>query len=341
MRLGPAGAACRSRPCRRLPRPPPPFRPPSASRPSGVKRFEEAGAQPSIAGSLARTLPLFRLRACNAYPETACAAGIWEIWYLPRFRRSTSNLCFGVANLDDEEWARSSSISSPRVGSFDILFVGGHEAICAVAIEPPPPILRPRSRLPHLSDACAHPSAARTRASRVASGRDGRAPHVQGRWVGWVDDAGRASGRLRPHPPRHRRLESHRLDDGLQWSADCRSLQIRHLHDPLVGAGCGSSTTCTARAAGDFAVGARPAAAALAPSAASSSAPPMRRRALYEVHVCVSTGMFRAHVKIFATRSRAQCAYFSPPHSRRSPRRSPPCSGRHRARGALTGRASL
>jgi hypothetical protein len=127
---------------------------------------------------------------------------------LPRYCCLSDRYLLGVANLGDEEWARSSSFSAPRVGSFDILFVGGHEAVCAVAIEPPPPFLRPRSRPPHLSDACAHPSAARSRASRMASGRDGRAPRVQGRWVGWVDDVGRASGRLRPHPPRQRRIGS-------------------------------------------------------------------------------------------------------------------------------------
>ena len=106
----------------------------------------------------------------------------------------------------------------------------------------------------------------------------------------------------------------------------------RRSRDPLLGSRCGSSTTCTARAAGDFAVGARPAGAALAPSATSSSTPPMRRRALYEVHVCELTGMFRAHVNIFATRSHAERASFPSPHSRRSPRHSPPCSARHRAR---------
>ena len=207
MRLGLAGAACRLRPCRRLPRPPPPFRPPSASRPSGVKPVEEAGAQPGIAGSLARTLPLFRGRACNAYHETACAPAIWEIQYLPSILRLPVHRSFGVANLDDEEWARSSSISAPRVGSFDILFVGGHEAVCAVAIEAPPPIPRPRSRPLDLSDACAHPSAADSRASTVADGRGERAPCARhGRTVR-VDDGGRASGAARP---RRRRAQAKR-----------------------------------------------------------------------------------------------------------------------------------
>ena len=115
-----------------------------------------------------------------------------------------------------------------------------------------------------------------------------------------------------------------------RWPAHSWQPRIVICATPFWGAGCGSSTTCTARAAGDFAVGARPAGAALAPSAASSSMPPTRRRALYEVHVCMLPGMFRAHVTNLATRSHAERAYFSPPHSRRSPRRSPPCSARHR-----------
>ena len=77
----------------------------------------------------------------------------------------------------------------------------------------------------------------------------------------------------------------------------------------------------------------RAASAALAPLAASSSASQTLVCALNVAHVCVLTGMFRAHVNNFATRSRAQRAYFSSPHSRRSPRRSPPCSARPRACG--------
>ena len=125
--------------------------------------------------------------------DTACAAAIWEIKYYAISCCLRVHRPMGDANLGDEEWAKASSFSAPRFGIFDILFVGGHEAVCAVATEPPPPIPRPPSRPLDLSDACAHPSAARSRASRVASGRDGRAPHVQGSWVGWVDDVGRAS----------------------------------------------------------------------------------------------------------------------------------------------------
>ena len=143
--------------------------------------------------------------------------------------RKVRDGAFGVANLDNEEWARSSSVSAPRVGSFDILFVGGHEAVRAVAVEPPPPIPRSRSRLPHLSDACAHPSAARTRASCVASGRDDRAPHVQGRWVGWVDDAGRASGRLLRCMRRRGPLESHHHRAWPRWPAHGWSPRIHCL----------------------------------------------------------------------------------------------------------------
>lgn len=151
--------------------------------------------------------------------DTACAAAIWEIKYYAISCCLRVHRPMGDANLGDEEWAKASSFSAPRFGIFDILFVGGHEAVCAVATEPPPPIPRPPSRPLDLSDACAHPSAARSRASRVASGRDGRAPHVQGSWVGWVDDVGRASGRLRPHPPRRGRLESHHHRAWPRWPA--------------------------------------------------------------------------------------------------------------------------
>ena len=124
---------------------------------------------------------------------------------------------------------RSSSFSSPPPRFFDILFVSGHEAVCAVAIEPPPPIPRPHCRPLDLSHTFPHPSACDSRASRVARGRDGGAPHVQGSWVGWVDDVGRASGRLRSHPPRRRRLESHWLEDGPQRPAHGWPSRIRRL----------------------------------------------------------------------------------------------------------------
>ena len=186
----------------------------------------------------------------------------------------TDRRCRRVANLDDEEWARASFFSAPRVGFFDILFVGGHEAVCAVTVEPPPPIPRPHSRPLHLSDACAHLSARRSHASCVATGRDSRAPCMQGHWMGWVDDAGRASGRLRPHPPRRHRLESPRLHDACGGRRRAAAAADRPVRSPAPLAGCGTSTTCTARAVGGLAAGARPAAAALAPSAAASSASP-------------------------------------------------------------------
>ena len=64
-------------------------------------------------------------------------------------------------------------------------------------------------------------------------------------------------------------------------------------------------------------------------------------RACSVVFVRVLTGMCRAHVDIFARPSRAGRTYLSPPHSRNSPRRSPPCSARHRARGRSPPRAPL
>ena len=180
----------------------------------------------------------------------------------------------GIPNLDDEEWARASFFSAPRVGFFDILFVGGHEAVCAVTVEPPPPIPRARSRPLHVSDACAHVSAGDSHASGVVCGRGCRALRVQGHWVGWVDDAGRASGRLRPHPPRRHRLESPRLHDACGGRRRAAAAADRPVRSPGPLAGCGTSTTCTARAVGGLAAGARPAVAALAPSAAASSASP-------------------------------------------------------------------
>ena len=162
----------------------------------------------------------------------------------------------------------------------------------------------------------------------------------------WVDDAGRACGRLRHCVRRRGPLESHWLDDGLQWAADCRPLQIGRLRRPTTSSSRRSSTSRTARAAGGLEAGARPAGAALAPSAASSSTPPMRCRALYEVHVCVLTGMFKAHINIFATRPRAQQSCLLPLHTRAGRGAhgplaalwsgSPPCSARRRACGHST-----
>ena len=63
------------------------------------------------------------------------------------------------ANLVDEKLGLGDFISPPRAGFFGNLFVGGQEAVCAVAIEPSPPIPRARMRSFDLSDACAHASA--------------------------------------------------------------------------------------------------------------------------------------------------------------------------------------
>ena len=65
----------------------------------------------------------------------------------------------GVANLGDEKLGQGDFFSPLRAGFFGILFVGGQEAVRAVAIEPPPPIPRARMRSFDLSDACAHASA--------------------------------------------------------------------------------------------------------------------------------------------------------------------------------------
>ena len=65
----------------------------------------------------------------------------------------------GVANPGDEKLGQGDFFSPLRAGFFGILFVGGQEAVRAVAIEPPPPIPRARMRSFDLSDACAHVSA--------------------------------------------------------------------------------------------------------------------------------------------------------------------------------------
>ena len=181
----------------------------------------------SFAGGHA--IPIMRPHVHQPYGRYNICKDIATLCRLP------DRYLLGVANLGDEEWARSSSFSAPRVGSFDTLFVGGHEAVCAVAIEAPPPTPRPRSRLPHLSDACAHPSAARSRASRVASGRDGRASRVQDVCGGRVDGARRARGRLRPRARRCGRLERPRLDDRPRGPAYGWPPRISHSCDPLLG----------------------------------------------------------------------------------------------------------
>ena len=135
------------------------------------------------------------------------------------------------------------------------------------------------------SAASTPPWCARVRALRPAAGCSAppeRAPRrplaafraAAAHWVSWVDDAGRASGRLRPHPPRRHRLESPRLHDACVGRRRAAAAADRPVRSPAPLAGCGTSTTCTARAVGGLAAGARPAVAALAPSAAASSASP-------------------------------------------------------------------
>ena len=63
------------------------------------------------------------------------------------------------ANLVDEKLGLGEFFSPLLTGLFGNLFVGGQEAVCAVAIEAPPPIPRPLSRPLDVSDACAHLSA--------------------------------------------------------------------------------------------------------------------------------------------------------------------------------------
>ena len=55
---------------------------------------------------------------------------------------------------------------------------------------------------------------------------------------------------------RQRECTAHWLDDAPRWPAHGWQPRIVIRATPFWGAGCGSSTTCTARAAGDFAVGA-------------------------------------------------------------------------------------
>ena len=156
--------------------------------------------------SLAQTLPFLRVCASITYHDITCEKAILGTNYLPRFRRYTIEVVADSANLVNEKLGQGDFFSPLRAGFFGNLFVGGQEAICAVAIEPPPPIPRPRMHSLDLSDACAHPSAGDSRASCVARGRRGRAPHVQDRSGVWVDHARRAPAGIQPRLRRRARL---------------------------------------------------------------------------------------------------------------------------------------
>ena len=78
---------------------------------------------------------------------------------MQRFRRYTIEVVADSANLVNEKLGQGDFFSPLSAGFFGNLFVGGQEAICAVAIEPPPPIPRPRMHSLDLSDACVHASA--------------------------------------------------------------------------------------------------------------------------------------------------------------------------------------
>ena len=91
--------------------------------------------------------------------DIACAAAIYFFTYLPSSRRYTVKMVTEPANLVDEKLGLGDFFSPPRTGFFGNLFVGGQEAVCAVAVEPSPPIPRARMRSFDLSDACAHASA--------------------------------------------------------------------------------------------------------------------------------------------------------------------------------------
>ena len=164
----------------------------------------------------------------------------------------------GAEKVVDEEWWRRTSSSSPPRIFCDILFVGGQEAVCAVAIEPPPPIPRARMRSFDLSDAFAHPSAGDSRASRVARGRGGRAPRVQDRSGPWVDQGRRALAGLRPRLRRRGRLESNRLHVLNPRRLTLWGVGSGVSVSPPCVAGVARATTCTARAADVFPAGAWP-----------------------------------------------------------------------------------
>ena len=88
------------------------------------------------------------------------------------------------ANLVDEKLGLGDFFSPPRAGFFGNLFVGGQEAVCAVAIEPPPPIPRAHMRSFDLSRflmPVRTPRLTDFRTSLVQTVRDACAPRVQDR----------------------------------------------------------------------------------------------------------------------------------------------------------------
>ena len=256
--VAPTARRRRSHFSRRLSRPPTPPLRPSPHWPSQARAATLAVLRPRTAHSLAQTLPLSRGGASTMCHDIACAAAIYFFTYLPSSRRYTVKMVTEPANLVDEKLGLGDFISPPRAGFFGNLFVGGQEAVCAVAIEPPPPIPRARMRSFDLSDAFAHPSAGDSRASRVARGRGGRAPRVQDRSGPWVDQGRRALAGLRPRLRRRGRLESNRLHVLNPRRLTLWGVGSGVSVSPPCVAGVARATTCTARAADVFPAGAWP-----------------------------------------------------------------------------------
>ena len=134
-------------------------------------------------------------------------------------------------------------------------------------------LLAAQDRAPHRNSPSSHALTADFRLSCLQDGRGERAPRAQ--YVRTVpeDDAGRVSGGARPRRRRPRAQRRRPLDDTRSVRRGAAGAAGRPLHALPPPAGCGSSTTRTARAAGNSAAGARSLGAALAPLAASASTP--------------------------------------------------------------------
>ena len=172
--------------------------------------------------------------------------------------------------LINEKRARPSSISAPGVGSFDILFLTGQEAVCAVAIEASPPIPRPQSRAPRLFFPSRLSLTADLRPPCVASRRGERAPRVQdGRRVR-VDGGGRVCGAARPRVGRARAQRRRWLDARVCGCRRQSAAADPYLCTPTSFYLLSASTTPSARAADASPAGARAPRASLAPLAASA-----------------------------------------------------------------------
>ena len=162
------------------------------------------------------------------------------------------------ANMVDEERAWESFFSARRTGFFGVLFLGAQEAVCAVAIEPPPPIPRSCTRsfdflmpVRALSSHSLFAAPGPARCLPAARAQKGAVLHH-------AERVPHARGRRRPRLRRPGRLESRRLHVLSSASALLWGVGSGVPACPPCVAGGARAATCTAGVAGVFTAAAWP-----------------------------------------------------------------------------------